>query len=112
MRGVAKLSLSDKLGKPRSVALLVKKPSIGGVTLLSSSARRSDGQACRTSHRSKACEIDPPLHRHEVDDGLVLRRERLDVSSAVLVRFYERYYAPLVENKIHASAPRRTPADR
>src|SRR5262249_31012207 len=32
-----------------------------------------------------AHEIDPVLDRHEVDDGLVLRRERLDVSSADLV---------------------------
>ena len=71
MRGVAKLSLGDKLRKPRSVALLVKEPSIGRVALLSSSARRSDGQARRTSHRFKACEIDPPLHQHKVDDGLV-----------------------------------------
>src|SRR5215469_12316516 len=34
-----------------------------------------------------AHEIDPPFDWHEVDDGLVLRRERLNVSSAVLVRF-------------------------
>src|SRR5262249_13109615 len=42
-----------------------------------------------------AYEIDPVLDRHEVDDGLVLRRERLDVSSAVLVRFSERVLCAL-----------------
>jgi len=41
-------------------------------------------------NQSAAYEIDPALDRHEVDDGPVPRRERLDVSSAVLVRFSER----------------------
>src|SRR6516165_8412768 len=36
-----------------------------------------------------ACEIDPPLDRHEADNGLVPRRERLDSFSAVIVRFAE-----------------------
>jgi hypothetical protein len=35
-------------------------------------------------------EINPPLDWHEVDGGSVLRRERLDVFSAVIVRFSER----------------------
>jgi hypothetical protein len=43
-----------------------------------------------SSQRRIAYEIDPAPDRHEVDDGPVLRRERLDVSSAVLVRFSER----------------------
>jgi hypothetical protein len=43
-----------------------------------------------SSRRRIAYEIDPALHRHEVDDGSVLRRERLDVSSAALIRFSER----------------------
>ena len=37
-----------------------------------------------------AYKIDPPLDWHEVNDGPVLRRERLDVFSAVPVRFSER----------------------
>jgi hypothetical protein len=37
-----------------------------------------------------AHEINPPLDRHEADGGLVLRRERLDVFSAVIVRYSER----------------------
>ena len=36
-----------------------------------------------------ADEIDPRFARHEVDDGLVLRCERFDVSFAVIVRFSE-----------------------
>src|SRR5262249_23664405 len=44
--------------------------------------------ACSTA--SIAYQIDPPLDRHEVDDGPVLRRERVDVFSAVLVRFSKR----------------------
>ena len=36
-----------------------------------------------------ACEIDPPLDRHEADNGLVPRCERLDGFSAVIVRFAE-----------------------
>src|SRR5215475_14610387 len=43
-----------------------------------------------TKIQSAAYEIDPALDRHEVEDGPVLRRERLDVSSAILVRFSER----------------------
>jgi len=35
-------------------------------------------------------EIDPRFERHKVDDGPVLRRERLDISSASVVRFAER----------------------
>jgi hypothetical protein len=42
-----------------------------------------------------AHEIDPALGRHEVDDGLVLRPERFDVSSALLVRFSERVLCAL-----------------
>src|SRR6516164_2365921 len=42
-----------------------------------------------------AQEIDPALDRHEVDNGAVLRRERLDFSSAVLVRFSERVLCAL-----------------
>jgi Glyoxalase/Bleomycin resistance protein/Dioxygenase superfamily len=45
--------------------------------------------------QSVAYEIDPALDRHEVDDGPVLHRERLDVSSAVLVRFSERVLCAL-----------------
>jgi hypothetical protein len=48
-----------------------------------------------------AYEIDPALDRHEVDDGPVLRRERLDVSSAVLVRFSERVLAKLPSVRGH-----------
>ena len=36
-----------------------------------------------------AYEIDPLLDRHEIDDGVVLRGERLDVSFAVLIRLPE-----------------------
>src|SRR5215468_4963701 len=43
-----------------------------------------------TKNQSAAYEIDPALNWHEVDDGPLLRRERLDVPSAVLVRFSER----------------------
>jgi hypothetical protein len=46
-------------------------------------------------NQSAAYEIDPVLDRHEVDDGPVLRRERLDVSSAVPVRFSERVLGAL-----------------
>src|SRR3974390_2369844 len=43
-----------------------------------------------TKNQSAVYEIDPALDRHEVDDRPVLRRERLDVSSAVPVRFSKR----------------------
>src|SRR5262249_21774089 len=42
-----------------------------------------------------AYEIDPALDRHEIDEGPVLCRERLDVSSAVPFRFSERVLRPL-----------------
>src|SRR5262245_28189896 len=41
-------------------------------------------------NQSAAYEIDSILDRHEIDDGAVSRRERLDVFSAVPVRFSER----------------------
>src|SRR6516165_3543702 len=37
------------------------------------------------SHLIRPHEIDPPLNRHKVHDGPVLRRERLDIFSAVVV---------------------------
>ena len=45
---------------------------------------REDDQARRTSHRSKRVRNRPALHGHEVDDGSLLRRKRLDVSSGAL----------------------------
>ena len=56
------------------------KPSSPPPRLISSNARYS-GRI--------ADEIDPRFARHEVDDGLVLRCERFDVSFAVIVRFSE-----------------------
>ena len=54
-------------------------------------------------------EIDPALEGHEVDDGPVLRRERRDVSSAVLVRFSERVLCAL-GRKQDACLGKRDPA--
>ena len=54
--------------------------------------------------RRIAYEIDPPFDRHEIDDGLVLRRERFDLSSPSWSASPNAYCAPLVENKIRASA--------
>jgi len=59
---------------------------VSGARLILSNVRYSG----RITH-----EIDPALDRHEVDDGAVLCRERLDVSSAVLVRFSERVLCAL-----------------
>ena len=46
------------------------------------------GKLARHSGRI-AYEIDPPLHRHKVDDGPVLRRERFDFLSTFVVGFTE-----------------------
>ena len=46
-----------------------------------------------------AYEIDPPLDRHKADGALVLRRERLNVSSAVIVRFAEGVFRALARKQ-------------
>ena len=62
-----------------------------------------------TKNQSAAYEIDPALDWHEVDNGAVLCCERLDISSAVLVRFSERVLCAL-GRKQDACLGKRDPA--
>ena len=59
------------------------------------SALAISGHVRCTKNQSTAYEIDPVLDRHEVYDGPVPRCERLDVFSAVPVRFSERVFCAL-----------------
>src|SRR5262245_1436027 len=83
-----RLAMSAK-GQQRTFAQREKPPR--GVFVTSSQREHPS----TTKNQSAVYEIDPSLDRHEVDDGPVLRRERLDVSSAVRVHFSERVLCAL-----------------
>src|SRR5262245_10285852 len=80
------------LGQKQTFAQRVRPPRDGLSEIYSrvfvTSSQRENPST--TKNQSAAYEIDPALDRHEVDDGPLLRRERLDVSFAVLVHFSER----------------------
>jgi len=54
-------------------------------------------------------EIEALLDRHEVEDGPVMRRERFDIFSAVIVRFSERVLIALGREQ-HACFAERDPS--